>query len=316
MNKKLETFSDINNSVGSLLNDFMANPDVQQQINTVMSNPDVQQQLNTVMSNPDIQQQINNPLFQSVLNDIITTINNNEVLLSNIKNYILSNQQLIASQLVNLYNCLSKFMNTVNLPIPPSNSSNDSTQISQYAPILQNQLEIAAQQFQNPEMINNILQSITLIQIYLSNLIINPDINTIQNNNINTFHNFQYCLQSFVNNISTPSNPISDILSNAPSTPISNILSNYQSDTPSNSLSNILSNTPSNSISNMISNYISNLQSKSPSNSISTSSKPTPQINSSSNNKVTNSFITSPLLFVILMAIILFIIYIKYKKNI
>ena len=84
MNKKLETFSDINNSVGSLLNDFMANPDVQQQINTVMSNPDVQQQLNTVMSNPDIQQQINNPLFQSVLNDIITTINNNEVLLSNI----------------------------------------------------------------------------------------------------------------------------------------------------------------------------------------------------------------------------------------
>jgi hypothetical protein len=229
-----------------------------------MSNPDVQQQLYNVVSNPDIQQQINNPLFQSVLNDIITTINNNEVLLSNIKNYILSNQQLIASQLVNLYNCLNKFMKTVNLPIPPSKSSNDSTLISQYAPILQNQLQIAAQKFQNPEMINNILQSITLIQIYLSNLIINPDINTIQKNNINTFYNFQNCLQSYVNNISTPSNPISDILSNAPSTPISNILSNYQSDTPSNSLSNILSNTPSNSLSNslsnMLSNYISNLQ--------------------------------------------------------
>ena len=41
MYKKLETFSDINNSVGSLLNTVMSNPDVQQQLNNIMSNPDV-----------------------------------------------------------------------------------------------------------------------------------------------------------------------------------------------------------------------------------------------------------------------------------
>ena len=165
-----------------------SDPMVQQQLSSIASDPMVQQQLSSIASDPMVQQQLNN------------IINNQEVLLSNIKNYLLNNPNLLPSVLIKLQQCSNKFISMLN--IPSSNNLTDNKPI-----LLIQQLGTTSQEYQDPTMINNILLSIIDIQNYLTKLLIDLDINIIQDN-ISIFINFQNCLQSFVDNINSPSGPV------------------------------------------------------------------------------------------------------------
>ena len=99
-----KSFSDISNSMGSLLNNGPTQlpplslpnttDNIQQQVTSAANDPNLRQQVASIANDPNVKIQLNN------------VINNIEVILSNIKNYILNNPQISTTQLSNLQICL------------------------------------------------------------------------------------------------------------------------------------------------------------------------------------------------------------------
>jgi hypothetical protein len=236
-----KSFSDISNSMGSLLNNgptqlpSLSLPNttdnIQQQVTSVANDPNLIQQVTSAANDPNLRQQVisaandpnlkqqvtsaaNDPNLRqqvaSIANDpnvkiqLNNVINNIEVILSNIKNYILNNPQISTTQLSNLQICLSDFISKYNLLTPSST------------------LPISNQSI-NSSMTKNVVQSITVIQNYLSNILINSD---IQNININDIIKFESCLQSFINTLPLSNSPQSNSQPNAQPISESNTQSN------------------------------------------------------------------------------------------